>query len=56
MDSGSVTSLTTKTLHTYKTDYCSDSVEWCPHAPHQNIFVCANYHLDRDTESKIFLH
>ncbi|KAJ3645394.1 hypothetical protein Zmor_023057 [Zophobas morio] len=33
------------TLHTYKTDFNADSVEWCPHEPHQNVFVCANYQL-----------
>ncbi|KRT84224.1 WD40 domain-containing protein, partial [Oryctes borbonicus] len=39
------TSKTIKTLHYFGTEYCADSVEWCPHEPHQNILVCANYYL-----------
>lgn len=33
------------TIFCYKTDLNADSVEWCPHEPHQNVFVCANYEL-----------
>lgn len=43
--------LTINTLYSYDTEYCSDSIEWCPHAPFQNVFVCANYQLiEDDTE------
>lgn len=34
-----------KTLSTADTDYSADSVEWCPHEPYQNIFVCGTYQL-----------
>lgn len=33
------------TLHKHDTVYSADSVEWCPHKPHQNLFVCGNYQL-----------
>lgn len=33
------------TLFSFDTEYSADSVEWCPHEPNQNVFVCANYHL-----------
>ncbi|KAJ8911653.1 hypothetical protein NQ315_005999 [Exocentrus adspersus] len=33
------------TLFSFDTEYCADSVEWCPHKPNQNVFVCANYQL-----------
>ncbi|CAG9860278.1 unnamed protein product [Phyllotreta striolata] len=36
---------TIQTLYTFETEYSADSVEWCPHKPHQNLFVCANYQL-----------
>ncbi|RZC34978.1 diphthamide biosynthesis protein 7, partial [Asbolus verrucosus] len=39
------------TLYTHKTEYNADSVEWCPHAPFQNLFVCANYQL-KDSKDK----
>uniref|UniRef100_A0A6P7FC31 methylated diphthine methylhydrolase n=1 Tax=Diabrotica virgifera virgifera TaxID=50390 RepID=A0A6P7FC31_DIAVI len=40
------------TFYTFDTEYSADSVEWCPHEPNQNIFVCANYQLvDNPTES-----
>jgi hypothetical protein len=38
------------TLHSYHTEYNADSVEWCPHEPFQNFFVCANYQLIESTE------
>ncbi|KAJ9577190.1 hypothetical protein L9F63_006247 [Diploptera punctata] len=34
-----------ETLHQWDTIYSADSVEWCPIAPHQNIFVCGTYQL-----------
>lgn len=36
---------TIKTLYKYDTEYSADSVEWCPHSPHKNYFVCGNYQL-----------
>lgn len=36
---------TIKTLYVFDTEYSADSVEWCPHAPLQNFFVCGNYQL-----------
>lgn len=36
---------TVKTLFSFDTEYSADSVEWCPHAPLQNFFVCGNYQL-----------
>lgn len=38
-----------KSVHSLDTEYCSDSIEWCPHEPTQNVFVCANYQLREDT-------
>ncbi|XP_055611768.1 diphthine methyltransferase-like isoform X2 [Uranotaenia lowii] len=35
------------TLHTYDTDYSADSIEWCPHNPYQQFFVCGTYQLDK---------
>lgn len=32
-------------LSTDDTEYSADSVEWCPHEPHQNVFVCGTYQL-----------
>ncbi|XP_023024478.2 diphthine methyltransferase [Leptinotarsa decemlineata] len=37
-----------KTLFSFDTVLCADSVEWCPHKPFQNVFVCANYELEQD--------
>lgn len=39
------------TLHTYDTGYSADSVEWCPHPPHQHLFVCGTYQLADGGES-----
>lgn len=33
------------TLFSYDTEYSADSIEWCPHVPWQNFFVCGNYQL-----------
>lgn len=33
------------TLFSFDMKYSADSVEWCPHKPNQNVFVCANYYL-----------
>ncbi|KAI4456834.1 diphthine methyltransferase [Holotrichia oblita] len=52
MEPTPTTSKTIQTLHRFNTEYCSDSVEWCPHKPHQHIFVCANYHLLSSNENK----
>lgn len=43
-----------KSLSTADTDYSADSVEWCPHEPHQNIFVCGTYQLSQnETQNSI---
>ncbi|KAL1497904.1 hypothetical protein ABEB36_008786 [Hypothenemus hampei] len=34
-----------ETLFKYNTEFSADSVEWCPHDPNKNIFVCGNYQL-----------
>lgn len=34
-----------KTLFSFDTEYSADSIEWCPHAPLENFFVCGNYQL-----------
>jgi diphthamide biosynthesis protein 7 len=34
-----------QTLHVWDTEYSADSVEWCPVAPYQNVFVCGTYQL-----------
>ncbi|XP_058455272.1 diphthine methyltransferase isoform X2 [Malaya genurostris] len=36
------------TLHSYDTEYSADSVEWCPHRPHRNLFACGTYQLDEN--------
>lgn len=33
------------TLYSFEEMQCADSIEWCPHEPNQNYFVCANYQL-----------
>lgn len=38
-------SITINTLFKYDTEYSADSVEWCPHSPYKNYFVCGNYQL-----------
>nr|XP_022916960.1 diphthine methyltransferase [Onthophagus taurus] len=40
------------TLNTYKTELNADSLEFCPHEPNQNVFVCANYQLEKDETSQ----
>lgn len=30
------------------TEYSADSVEWCPHEPNQNLFVCGTYQLQEN--------
>lgn len=40
------------TLYTYDTVFSADSVEWCPHEPYQNFFVCGNYQLDESSKNK----
>lgn len=34
-----------KTCCTFKTNLNADSVEWCPHEPYRDVFVCGNYQL-----------
>ncbi|XP_050298245.1 diphthine methyltransferase isoform X2 [Anthonomus grandis grandis] len=38
-------SINFKTLFSYDTVYSADSVEWCPHQPYKNFFVCGTYQL-----------
>lgn len=43
-----------QTLYSFETEYNADSVEWCPHDPHKNLFVCANYQLiENETSGKL---
>lgn len=42
-----------KTLYSFTTELNADSVEWCPHEPNQNVFVCANYQLNEQNLVKI---
>lgn len=44
-----------ESLFSYKTDLNADSVEWCPHTPNQNVFVCGNYQLVEQNVIFIFL-
>lgn len=39
-----------RTLFKYDTEFCADSVEWCPQEPFHNYFVCANYQLCEGNE------
>jgi diphthamide biosynthesis protein 7 len=32
-------------LQTWITNYCADTVEWCPVAPYLNYFICGTYQL-----------
>ncbi|XP_044733624.1 diphthine methyltransferase [Chrysoperla carnea] len=39
-------------IFTDDTEYSADSVEWCPHEPNQNLFVCGTYQLqENNTET-----
>ncbi|KAF5284366.1 hypothetical protein FQR65_LT13583 [Abscondita terminalis] len=40
-------------IYKYNTKLNTDSVEWCPHEPYQNFFVCANYQLNPDTNARV---
>ncbi|CAH1179744.1 unnamed protein product [Phaedon cochleariae] len=42
-----------QTLFSYDTELSADSVEWCPHEPHQNVFVCANYQLEEKRDDHL---
>lgn len=42
------------TLHKYVTEFNADSIEWCPHEPFKNYFVCANYQLNDAAEGGTF--
>ncbi|KAK4874842.1 hypothetical protein RN001_014202 [Aquatica leii] len=41
-----------KTIYQYNTEFNADSVEWCPHTPYKNLFVCANYQLNPETQKR----
>lgn len=47
------TSANIEVLCVEDTVYTADSIEWCPNAPVQHVFVCANYQL---ASGKIFLN
>lgn len=38
--------MTFQTLDTFDTEFSADSVEWCPAANFENIFVCGTYQLE----------
>lgn len=40
------------TLYKHDTEFSADSVEWCPHKPNQNFFVCGNYQLAEDESNE----
>lgn len=42
-----------QTLHVWDTEYSADSVEWCPVAPYQNIFVCGTYQLVQTENTEV---
>lgn len=39
-----------RTLFKYDTEFCADSIEWCPHEPFHHYFVCASYQLCEGNE------
>lgn len=41
-----------KTLHKYNVEHSADSIEWCPHDPFKNLFACANYYLEKDSNER----
>lgn len=41
------------TLCKYDTELSADSVEWCPHTPYRNFFVCGNYQLCEEGNLKL---
>lgn len=41
------------TIFKYDTPLCADSVEWCPHNPCKNFFVCGNYELKDETKKRV---
>jgi diphthamide biosynthesis protein 7 len=42
-----------QTLHIWDTEYSADSVEWCPIAPYQNVFVCGTYQLAQNQNAEV---
>lgn len=36
------------TLFKFDTEFSADSVEWCPHEPNLNVFVCGTYQLNKN--------
>jgi diphthamide biosynthesis protein 7 len=42
-----------QTLHIWDTVYSADSVEWCPVAPYQNVFVCGTYQLAQNQNTEV---
>lgn len=42
-----------QTMFSTNTEFCADSVEWCPHEPNKNTFVCANYQLEKEESCRL---
>lgn len=40
-----------RTIFKYTTEFSADSVEFCPHVPFQDRFVCANYYLENNEDA-----
>lgn len=38
------------TLQVWDTNFCADSVEWCPINPYENYFVCGTYQLQENKD------
>lgn len=43
--------LEVESLHTFDTEYSADSVEWCQHEAHQDIFAVGTYQLEEKDEN-----
>lgn len=42
------------TLQEIDTEYCADSIEWCPHPGYQDVLLCGTYQLDQSKEHEVF--
>jgi diphthamide biosynthesis protein 7 len=42
-----------QTLHIWDTEFSADSVEWCPVAPYQAVFVCGTYQLAQTENTEV---
>ncbi|KAG7203923.1 hypothetical protein KM043_016943 [Ampulex compressa] len=41
------------TLDTFDTEFCADSIEWCPIEPFKDLFVCGTYQLTKNDENRV---